>query len=137
VYKRQAQPETATQSAIKQAENLAYGEERKKGDIPFGNTLQVFGHHADKLGNMTHIPRRSTPMEVPRDMAPKEIAITAFLKSLRTRTESSITPELNKELKATFGTSINVEIAEAIIKDIEAGADWREQLQDADQVIAQ
>ncbi len=119
-----AQPETATQKAIKQAENLVYGEERKKSDLPFGGSVKVFGHQADKLGNMATIPKRGTPMEVGRDLVAKEIPIGDFLKKLRNST-GRIEPATNKALKAEFGTSIDVKRADQVIAAISAGDDWR------------
>lgn len=119
-----AQPETITQKAVKQAENLAYGEERKKNDIPFGGSVRVFGHHADKLGNLATLPKRGTPMQVDREAVPKEISITQFLKRLRSEA-GRVEPETNRALKEHFGSSINVNQADQLIRAIAAGDDWR------------
>ena len=127
-----AQPETTIQRSSKRSENLAYGEERKKDDVPFAGTLQVFGHQAEKLGNLTPMPKVGTPLEVGRDTVAKEMSLVEFLKQLRGAV-SRIEPALNRELKTTFGSSIEVKLAERIIADIDAGRDWRDQIDGADQ----
>ncbi|MBE0598317.1 MAG: hypothetical protein IH614_13700 [Desulfuromonadales bacterium] len=123
-----AQPETAVQKARKANENLAFGEERKKGDAPFGGTLQVFGHQADKLVAVP-MPRRGTPMEVSRSAVAQEITMVELFKRIRSETDVAITTALNQELKAFFGTSIEVKAADAVIEAIAAGLDWREPAQ--------
>jgi hypothetical protein len=117
-----AQPETAVQKVRKANENLAFGEEKKKGDAPFGGTLQVFGRQADKIA-ATPIPRRGTPIEVARQ-APKEISITEFFKRLRA--VRRITPEENRDLRAAFGESVEVAAADEIVRAIAAGEEWRQ-----------
>jgi hypothetical protein len=119
-----AQPDSPVQKVRKANQNLAFGEEKKKGDIPFGGTLQVFGHQADKVA-ATPMPRRGTAIEVGREIVAKEIGIVEFLKQLRAEVER-ITPGLNRELKEAFGGSIEVKTAEAVIRAIVAGEDWRE-----------
>jgi hypothetical protein len=123
-----AQPETAVQKARKANENLAFGEERKKGDAPFGGTLQVFGHQAEKLVAVP-MPRRGTPMEVSRSAVAQEITMVELFKRIRSETDVAITTVLNQELKAFFGASIEVKAADAVIEAIAAGLDWREPAQ--------
>ncbi len=129
-----AQPETATQKAVKKAENLAYGEERKKNDVPFGGTLKVFGYQAEKFGNTASIPKRGTPLEIPRDYVPQYKPIMVFINELRQKI-NHVEPALNRELKQTFGNSIEVNRAEEVIKAICANQDWREVAADQAQAL--
>lgn len=128
-----AQPETPAEKVRKVNENLAYGDEKKKGDLPFAGTLQVHGLGADKVTAIP-IPKRGTPSEVGRHLVTQQISITEFLKNLR-NVVGRIEPALNKELKAEFGSSIDVKRSEQVIADIDAGRDWR-QLEETDQLQA-
>jgi len=118
-----AQPDTPAETVRKANSNLAFGEEQKKDALPFGGTLVVHGHLADKVTAIP-IPKRGTPMEVGRDLGEQRIAIGTFLKSLRGRI-GAVSMELNRELKAEFGSSIEAARADQVIADIEAGRDWR------------
>ncbi|MEW6670196.1 MAG: hypothetical protein AB1427_00750 [Thermodesulfobacteriota bacterium] len=118
-----AQPDTAAMKARKTNENLAYGAERKKGDLPFAGTLQVFGHQADKIGAVP-MPRRGVPIEVGRDLAAREIPIMELFKKLRDA-GVVITPALNAELRYFFGESIPVGRADEVAAALAEGADWR------------
>lgn len=117
-----AQPDTAAVKARKTNDNLAYGEERKKGDIPFGGALRVMGHHADKVAAVP-MPRRGTPIEVGRDLAKKEIPIIELFKRLRAA-GVTITPALNKELRAELGESVSVERADKVAAALIDGQAW-------------
>ncbi|MBF0646910.1 hypothetical protein IR030_15265, partial [Desulfuromonas acetoxidans] len=88
---------------------------------------------AAKLGNLTTMPKRGTPMEVGRDLVAQNMPISEFLKKLRDAA-GRIEPALNKELKATFGTSIEINRADEVIKAICADQEWRDM--DADQAQA-
>lgn len=118
-----AQPETRIQKARKANENLAFGEERKKDDLPFGGTLQVHGHHADKVKAIP-IPKLGRPMEIARESTPQKISMGVFLKQLVDRV-GPIESDLNKALRAEFGTSIDVKRADQVIAAISSGSDWR------------
>ena len=118
-----AQHETATQQAAKRFDNIAYGEERKRGDIPFAGT-QVYGIHADKVANLATIPRQSSPMEISRPSAPRMMAIGAFL--LKVRAEiGQVEPSLNRELKEIYGATIAAPEAERVLAALRSGEDWR------------
>ena len=68
-----ALPQTATQTAKKTITEMAYGsQEPKKGAVPFEGTV-VFGHQADKLGNLSVIPKRGTAIEISRPQEPVRI----------------------------------------------------------------
>jgi hypothetical protein len=119
-----AQPETATQQAAKRFENIAYGEEKKRGATPFAGTV-VYGNQADKVANLTPIPRRSTPMELGREIVVQEIPIMELFKRLRAA-DIPMTQTLNHELRAEFGTSIDVKKAEAVVAALGEKQDWRQ-----------
>jgi hypothetical protein len=112
-------PETLTQQAVKRFDNMAYGEDRKKDDIPFAG-LKVFGHQAEKVGNLAYIEKRGTPIEVDHAIAETQISFTEFLKRLVQRV-GPISKEMNQELRARFGDSISVQDAETVINEIETG----------------
>lgn len=118
-----AQPDTAAMTARKVNDNLAYGDERKKGDLPFGGTLRVMGHQADKVGAIP-MPRRGTPIEVGRDLAAKEIPIIELFKQIRAA-GVTVTPALNRELRAEFGESVAVGRAEDVVEALADGVEWR------------
>lgn len=116
-----SQPESTVQQAKKRIENMAYGEERKKDQIPFEG-LKVFGHQADKV-DLTLMPRKGTPMEIDRAVVDKQISFTEFLKRLIARV-GAITPDLNARLRTEFGGSIEISRAEEVIREIEADGRW-------------
>ena len=118
-----AQPDTPAMKMRKLNDNLAYGEEKKKGDLPFGGTLQVFGYHAEKAGT-TLMPRRGTPMEVGREMVVKEIPIIELFKRLRDA-GVTVTTALNGELRVAFGNSVSVSSADDVVRALSNGNDWR------------
>ena len=114
-----AQPETLTQQAVKRFENMAYGEDRKKDQAPFAG-LTVFGHQADKVGNLSFIEKRGTPIEVDRTITETNISITEFFKRLIQRV-GPISREMNQELRARYGGSISLQEAEEAIRNAECG----------------
>lgn len=119
-----AQPQSPAQQSRSRNENLAYGEEKGKGRVPFDGTLQVFGHLADKLGNVTNLPRAGTPLEVSREVVRQEIPVIELLKRVRDAL-GSVSAAQNAELRAAFGASVEVKTAEAVVAAMAAGADWR------------
>lgn len=100
-------PETAAQRAKKRADNLAYGENRKKDAIPFEG-LRMFGHHAQDVKH-AFVPKMGTPIvaESHSHMEDKKISVTAFFKKL-IREMGTIPPELNKSIRERYGTSISL-----------------------------
>lgn len=123
-----AQPDTRVMTVRKANENLAYGEERGKDALPFGGTIQVMGHQADKLASIP-MPRRGTPMEVARSEAQQAIPIMELLKRLRAA-GVAIAPDLNRELRAEHGASIEARRADEIIRALAAGEEWRRRSSD-------
>ena len=119
-----AQPESQAQKSSKINQNLAYGEEKKKGAVPFDGALQVYGHLAVKLGNVTPLPRTGTPLPVGRDLVVQEIPILELLQRVRQR-QGSVPPALNAELRAALGESVEVQTAEAVVAALAEGRDWR------------
>lgn len=118
-----AQPETETDKARKVNDNLAYGDEKKKGDLPFAGSLQVFGHQAGKVASVP-MPRRGTPIEVHRDLSAQQLPIMELFKKLRTA-GVAITRELNAEMRQVFGQSISSGQAEEVVRAMIAGQEWR------------
>ncbi|MHB8110893.1 MAG: hypothetical protein ACYDHW_12790 [Syntrophorhabdaceae bacterium] len=116
-----AQPESTVQQAKKRIENMAYGEDRKKDQIPFEG-LKVFGHQADKV-DLTLMPRRGTPMEIDRSVTQKRISFMEFLKRLTGRV-GAISKEQNQALREVFGDSIDLSRADEVIAQIEAEGNW-------------
>ncbi len=117
-------PDTLVDKTRKANENLAYGDERKKDDLPFGGTLQVFGHQSDKV-DAVPMRRRGTPMEVGRDVAIKQIPIVELFKKLRDA-GVRVTPQINTELRKTFGGSVPAARADEIVMAMADGNDWRD-----------
>lgn len=124
-----AQPDTAAMKVRKVNENYAYGEEKKKGDLPFGGTLQVHGHHAEKV-TAEIMPRRGTPMEVGRDLAAQEVPIMELFKRLRDA-GVTVTKALNAELRERFGGSAAAGDADRVVEALADGRDYRDELPEA------
>jgi hypothetical protein len=116
-----AQPETLTQRAVKQIEEIA-GTFGKRNAVPFAGT-PVFGHLADKVGNVVPLSRPGTPLDVGRDVVAKAIPVIRLIADLAKA--GCMTPQLNAELKAEFGPAIEVRTAEAVRAAVEAGEPWR------------
>ena len=117
-----AHKDTPAMKARKINDNLAFGDEKKKGDLPFGGTLQVFGHHADTVA-ASPMPRRGTPIEVGRDMAAKEIPIMELFKRLRDA-GVTITRDMNADLRGRLGGSVAVGLADEIVAALVDGKGW-------------
>lgn len=112
--------ETVSQQAAKRFENIAYGDDKKAR--PFAGTL-VYGHQADKIGNVAPMPRRGTPMEVSRSVV-QALPIMALFKRLR---EAGVEMDsgLNKELRLVFGPTIAPADIDEVVRAITCGEDWR------------
>ncbi|ESP62833.1 hypothetical protein, putative phage associated protein [Smithella sp. ME-1] len=107
--------------------------------VGFESPLQVFGHHADKVGNIEFIERKGTPLEikhaeepvntaitsgaaeVPRSVASRKISFTELLKKLRAEI-GTIAPALNAELRAQYENGIEINKAEEVIRAINDGS---------------
>jgi transposase InsO family protein len=114
-----ATPETLTQRAQKRFENMAYGEERKKGAAPFEG-ITVHGIHSGKVGNLMFMPKEGTPIEVDRAVTERRISFMEFLKRLRAEV-GTVSKDLNARLRAEFGSSLTEIEAEEAIKRIKHG----------------
>lgn len=112
-----AQPETATQKAVKRMDELAHGtQDPARKSTPFYG-MNAFEGFADKVGNLATFPKKGTPIELSREIASKEIPIAEFFKRLRDAI-GRITPELNRELRTKFGDTIEAKTAEALITQL-------------------
>jgi len=113
-----AMPESLTQQAVKRMENVAYGEDRKKDTTPFAGML-VMGHHADKLNNLTYMPKRGTAIEVDRESVARSISFPELLKKL-VLAGVAMTPKINQELRAKYGEAIDSEEVKRILEEFTA-----------------
>lgn len=116
------------------------GDKRRAEAPPVGHVspLKVFGHQADKVGNLEFIERQGTPLEVnapaapenriiaadaaavPRAVAARKISFVEFLKKLRAEI-GIITPDMNSELRAQYADGIEVQEADGVIRAIQGG----------------
>jgi len=118
-----SQPETLTERAVKRFDNMAYGENTpdtraaRAKTIPFEG-LTVFGNHAEKV-DISFIAKHGTPVEIDRGIAEKQISFMEFLKRLTSRV-GAISKDLNQQLRAEIGNSIEVSRAEELIREMES-----------------
>ena len=120
-----SQPETATQKAVKRLNELATGSSQPdKKAMPFAG-LNAFEGFAEKVGNMSALPKRGMPIELARPSGLSQIPIIELFKRLRDA-GITITPDLNRELRAEFGEAIEAKQAAEVIEAIVAGAEWRD-----------
>lgn len=103
--------------------------------------LKVFGHQADKVGNLEFIERTGTPLEVnepeapvnraitssaaevPRTVAVRQISFVEFLQALRAEI-GVITSTMNSDLRTRYGNGIEIGEAEEVIRAIAEGS-WQ------------
>jgi hypothetical protein len=130
----------------KQAESLGIswkgtGDKRMAVAPPVGfeSPLTVFGHQADKVGNIEFIERKGTPLdvkpaadmpentaitsnaaEVARSIGMRKISLTEFLKKLRSEI-GVIAPAMNADLRARYEQGIDVKESEEVIRAIADG----------------
>ncbi|MDD4355805.1 MAG: hypothetical protein PHN98_01035 [Smithellaceae bacterium] len=106
--------------------------------VGFKSPLAVFGHQADKVGNIEFIDRKGTPLDVREPEAPenktitsnaaevsraitaRRISITEFLKQLRAEI-GVIAPAMNEDLRARYENGIDVKESEEVIRAIVDG----------------
>jgi hypothetical protein len=107
--------------------------------VGYESPLQIFGHHANKVGNIEFMDKKGTPLEinhpeepmnkpitsdaaeVPRSVASRKISFTEFLKKLRGEI-GTIAPALNAELRAQYENGIEINKAEEVIAKIIDGS---------------
>lgn len=116
-----AMPMSPTERRIQEIKNLAYGEDRKKDDLPFPG-VHMFGGQADRI-ETEFMPRQSTPMEVGRtakeDIAHHRISMFDLLKDLAGA--GTLTPALNKAVRAKYGDSITLADRDTVVDAMAAG----------------
>ena len=117
------------------------GDKRRSVAPPLGfqSPLKVFGHQAEKAGNIEFLPKKGVELEIKEQEMPenkpmridaieiardmeqgaRRISITEFLKRL-VREIGPITPEMNQELRAKYGESIEIEEAERAIGEMQS-----------------
>jgi hypothetical protein len=115
-----AQPQTATQKAAKRMDELAYGTDApKRKEVPFYG-MNAFEGFADKVDNLAVLPKRGTAIELARPTGPVSIPFAEFLKRVRDAI-GRVTPELNRQLRAEYGESIDTKTAEEVIAQLARG----------------
>jgi hypothetical protein len=107
--------------------------------VGFESPLTVFGHQADKVGNLEFIERKGTPLEikvaedmpenkslmtdaaeVSRGIAARRISFVELLKRLSAEI-GVITPEMNRTLREQYESGIEIREAEEVIASIQDG----------------
>ena len=111
-------PETPVQRAAKRADNLAYGDEKKKGAIPFSD-LQVMGNLSERVAH-DFMPRKGVPHALTSaDLPQKDIPVTTLFKRLIAE-HGQISLGLNTAIRSTYGASIPEGEADRIAAEIAA-----------------
>ena len=112
-----ALPETATQKAVKRSDNLAYGEDRKPGARPFAGELEVMGNQASKV-KAAYLPRRGTEHHLSRtEVAARQVPVIDVIRRIAAEV-GSVSPVLNRSIKAIYGASISTSEADRIVAEI-------------------
>lgn len=115
-----AMPESLPQKAKKMADNLAYGEDRKKDAAPFEG-LTVFGNYAEKV-QQTFMPKAGSELTVQGSgLVDREIPVTEFMKKL-IRAFGTISRADNAAIRERFGASIGLAESERIVAAVGDGA---------------
>ncbi len=116
------------------------GDKRRAEAPPVGYTspLKVFGHQAEKVGNVEFINRKGTPLEIKQSEMPenrplrhdaheadkgiasRRISFIEFIKMIIQQV-GPVSKELNQKLRAEHGESIEISRAEEVIRDIQEG----------------
>jgi len=105
--------ETKTQAAVKTADNLAYGEEHKKDAVPFEG-LQIYGNQAEKV-TLDYMPKAGVEISTSPAYEDKKIPVMEFMRKLLSA-GVGITPELNREIRDTYGKTILLSKSEELLK---------------------
>lgn len=102
--------------------------------------LAVFGHQANKVGNVEFINKQGTPLEikpaddlpenrplamdaaeVSRGIAARRVSVTELLRRLRDEI-GVVSPELNRALRERYAAGIEIQEMEEVIRAIQEGA---------------
>jgi len=121
-----AVPESPAEQFRKRAENLAYGEAGKKGRTAFPGR-PIMGNLADRI---THdfIPRKGVPHQINKgDILAREIPIVEAIRRLSAEI-GPVPMDLNRQIRAAYGTSIPEDEAERIISEIKASGAFSRRL---------
>ena len=112
-----SQPQSVTQHAVKRLEELATGSrEADKKTTPFAG-LNAFEGFADKVGNLSALPRRGTPIDMTRIAAPVQLPIMDLFMRIKS-SGARMTPALNKELREAYGERIDATELERVVAQI-------------------
>jgi len=154
----QAHKQTVTQKAQTEMEQITEGwgltwkgtgDKRRAEAPPAGqlSPLAVFGHQAEKVGNLEFIEKKGTPLEVKQPDLPENVALTSdavtvsrgiaarrisfgeFLKQVRAEI-GIVTPDMNRDLREQYSDGIGIKEAEEVIRAIQEDA-WPAQAREA------
>ncbi|MGD9809667.1 MAG: hypothetical protein AB7E76_02695 [Deferribacterales bacterium] len=119
-YKALPESDLQKQEAI--SENLAYGDNRKKGDLPFGGSLTVMGNRSEDVPE--YISKHGTAHELAKieTLEDKRIPIIDVLDRISKKL-GSIPKGMNQELRDKYGSSVSLKEAEKIVWEITEGGD--------------
>lgn len=110
-----SQPETATQKAVKQLDELATGTRTPgRNAQPFFG-LNAFDGFAEKVDLSVVAPQKGQPIELSRPVTPATYPILELFRRLRA-TGTKITPEINRDLRATYGATIDGQTMDNIVQ---------------------
>lgn len=115
-----AQPETATQQAKKRLDELATGTRTPgRNALPFAG-LNAFEGFAEKASNIVALPKKGTPLELPRTAGTVQHPIMELFKRLHAA-DVTVTKEMNQALRAEYGDSIDAGTLDAVIRQYSEG----------------
>ena len=113
-----AHPESPTQKGLKKIENLAYGEERKKNDIPFDG-IEVLGYQADDVPE--YMPKKGTVMDMgASEYDVRELPLIEFIQRL-VREFGPLSFDENKLIRVVFRGTIPAAYADEIVDLVHQG----------------
>lgn len=115
-----AQPETATQKAVKRLDELATGTRTPGKDaMPFAG-MNAFEGFQEKAANVHAFPKKGTPMELSRPAEAIQYPIMELFKRLRAA-DVTVTKEMNQALRAEYGDTIDGAALDAVIRQYSEG----------------
>lgn len=115
-----AQPQTNTQKAKKQLDELATGSRTPGKDaMPFAG-MNAFEGFAEKVANVAAMPKKGTPLEISRATALPQKPFMDMLKHLKAE-GIVITKEINQSLREEFGDSVTIADIDSVLQRYTTG----------------
>ena len=119
--------DTTTQTAVKKLEDIAYGasttlssKQQRTGKVAPFTGLNAFEGFEDKMGNVVAFPKVGTVAEISRSVVTTEVPIVLLFKALLAD-GVTMTPALNKDLRAKYGETIDNRLVGEVVAAIAAG----------------